>query len=257
MPRPSDWRDAAIRVAEAKFRPHGRDFSDDHDLAQFPVGHTRGIDTATLLTTRYRHDHRSDSMDVTPRQVMDVLVSAGIRRWVLMGLYGYVGYLAQPRATQDVDVMVSDNELEAAATALSRRWPELNVERFEIVLRFLDPGEVSIDGQVKQVIDLMRPTNGCHEAILAEHHRLDPTSGHRIPTLEAAMAAKYAALVSPHRHWDRKQQDAVDLRGLVLPNQDSIDRDRLRELGELVFPGGGDELLEFLQLAIDRQPFPA
>lgn len=256
MPYSSDWRDAAIREAQAKFRPEGRDFSYDQVATPRPVGHAQGMAVASLLTTRYRQEHRSDSMDVTPRQVMDVLVSAKIRQWVLMGLYGYVGYLSQPRATQDVDVMVSDNELETAAAALSNRWPELEAERFEIVVRFLDPGEVSIDGQIKQVIDLMRPSNRCHEAILAEHHRLDPQTGHRIPTLEAALAAKYAALVSPHRHWDRKQQDAVDLRGIMLPNQDSIDRQRLRELGELVFPGGGDELLEFLQLAIDRKPFP-
>ena len=41
---------------------------------------------------------------------------------------------------------------------------------------------------------------------------------------EAALAAKYSAIVSPYREWVRKQQDAVDLRRIVLPDPDRIDR---------------------------------
>ena len=85
---------------------------------------------------------------------------------------------------------------------------------------------------------------------------LDEATGHRIPTIEAACASKFAALVSPYREWERKQQDAVDFRSIMLPNIDRIDRLVLKELGDLVYPDGGKELLEYLQLAIDRKPFP-
>jgi len=40
------------------------------------------------------------------------------------------------------------------------------------------------------------------------------------------------------------------------PNAETLDRDLLKQLGDLVYPDGGNELLEFLQLVIDRKPFP-
>ncbi len=49
-------------------------------------------------------------MDIAPQDVIDVLVAAGVKNWVLMGLHGYVGYLPSPRATQDVDVLVPHEE---------------------------------------------------------------------------------------------------------------------------------------------------
>jgi len=63
-------------------------------------------------------------------------------------------------------------------------------------------------------------------------------------------------LVSPYREWERKQQDAVDLRSIMVPNHSTLDRGLLNELGDLVYPDGGKELWEFLQLAIDKKPFP-
>ena len=70
------------------------------------------------------------------------------------------------------------------------------------------------------------------------------------------MASKYSALVSPYRQWVRKQQDAVDLRSIILPNPDRIDRDLVVEIAELIFPGAGAELLELIDLAINNKPFP-
>ena len=173
-----------------------------------------------------------------------------------MGLYGYVGYLASPRATQDVDILIHEDELEPAITAFLDRWPALQVDRQEVVVRFRDPGEIAITGEMKQVIDLMRPHDDCYFEILQHAHTIDPTTNHPIPTIEAACASKFAALVSPNREFIRKQQDAVDLRSILVPHQSTIDQDELERLGELVYPGGGKELIEFLQLAINNQPFP-
>jgi len=41
-----------------------------------------------------------------------------------MGLYGYVGYLANPRATQEVDILVSEDEIEQVIEAICKRWPQ-------------------------------------------------------------------------------------------------------------------------------------
>jgi hypothetical protein len=231
-------------------------FSHDIGLPTQAVGHSSGLKTSVGILRSYRKDHRPGSQNVEPQEVIDVLQKAGIKRWVLMGLYGYVGYLAMPRATQDVDILVDDKESDEAVEAISKRWPELIVDRQEVVVRFRDPSEIAIDGEMKQVIDLMLPSNDCYEAILLKYHRIDETSGHRIPIIEAACASKFAALVSPYRQWERKQQDAVDLRSIMVPNHTTLDRTLLKELGDLVFPDGGNELLEFLQLAIDKKPFP-
>jgi hypothetical protein len=249
-------RNAKIKAALAKFRPGSENYSYDVGLPTQPVGHASGIATAMFITSEYRRVHRPKSMNVTPEQVIDALVGGGVRNWVLMGLYGYVGYLAQPRATQDVDVLIAPEEEAAAIAAIKTTWPTLEMRRYEVVLRFFDPGEIAIDGQAKHVLDLMLPSNGCHTAILSQYHVVDPVTLHRLPVMEAAIASKYAALVSPNRAWPRKQQDAVDLRNIIAPNQATIDRELLEKLGELVFPGGGAELLEFLQLAIDEKPFP-
>jgi hypothetical protein len=74
--------------------------------------------------------------------------------------------------------------------------------------------------------------------------------------MEAACASKFAALVSPYRQWERKQHDAVDLRSIMMPNHETLDRNLLKALGDLVYPDGGKELLEFLELAIQQKPFP-
>lgn len=152
--------------------------------------------------------------------------------------------------------MVDGSEMEAAIDAISASWPKLVVDRQEVVIRFRDPGEIAIDREMKQVIDLMLPSNACYEAILKKFHCIDPVTGNRIPILEAACASKFAALVSPYRQWEKKQQDAVDLRSILLPSVNLIDQACLRELGDCVYPGGGAELLEFLELAIQQKPFP-
>ena len=196
-------------------------------------------------------------MDITPQQVIDAITSAGVKNWVLMGLHGYVGYLAQPRATQGVDVMVDPNEKDLAVDAILERWPSLEKrDQSPIVIRFADPGEAHSGQPPQVVIDIMLPNDECQFAILRDHVIIDPETGHRKPTREAALASKYSAIVSLYREWIRKQQDAIDFRTIVLPLPELIDRDSVYQLGELIFEGAGAEILEFIQLAIENKPFP-
>ena len=165
-------RDAALAGdrAPADWTPRG------------PAGHAGGRRVSESVTSTFRETrYHGRSMDVKPSEVTAVLRQAGVRRWVLMGLHGYVGYLPEPRATQDVDVLVDHHDRAAAVHAIGDRWP----------------------------------------------------------TLEAALAAKYAAMVSPNRQPAEKAFDAGDFRNLVLSNADRIDPDELTRLAELVM-GGGD-----------------
>ena len=252
----TEERNARIIATLKQTMPHVSNFSHDIGLPTKPVGHRSGIMTSTAIIRSYRKDHRRGSQQVEPQEVIDVLQQAQIRRWVLMGLYGYVGYLAMPRATQDVDILVGEDEIEQVIEAICNRWPALIIDRREVVVRFRDPGEVAIDGEMKQVIDAMLPSNPCYQAILDRYHKLDDSTGHRIPTIEAACASKFAALVSPYREWEKKSYDAGDLRSIMGPNASTLDQVVLKELGDLVYPDGGKELLEFLQLTIEKKPFP-
>ena len=161
-----------------------------------PCGMDYGLRVSTRLTSDFRATWRKQSMDIKPSEVMDCLRDAGVQNWYLMGLHGYVGYLPMPRATQDVDVMVPHNQKRKAIQAISERWPELVEEEFEPVVRFYDPGELDRDGNKVPVIDLMLPWSRFQETILKEHVLEDGFTGHRYPTAEAAIVAKYAAMVS-------------------------------------------------------------
>jgi len=220
-----------------------------------PVGHARGIHVSSRLTQLFRQQ-KGIQMDVTPQQVAECLRAASIQPWVLMGLHGYVGYLPRPRATQDVDVMVTYEDRELATAAIHTRWPELEILEYEQVVRFLDAEELDVEGKPTPVIDLMMPWSKFQQTILEKHIYVDQETGHWLPTLEAAIVSKYAPLVSPHRKFNRKNQDAVDFRSIIKSNFEHIDQEVVRELGDQVWDGGGAEVLEFIALARQDQPFP-
>lgn len=192
-------RERRIREAQSAHLPGETNLSHDFASIPTPVGHANGIRISTNISTQFRYTYRPRSMNVTPSDVVNALHQGGVKRWVLMGLHGYVGYLAQPRATQDVDVLVALDERETAVNAILERWPTLQVKSFPAVIRFIDVGEHVSTNAEGHVIDLMLPNNDCQFAILAEYSVIDEATGHRIPTLEAALAAKYSAFVSPYR----------------------------------------------------------
>lgn len=119
------------------------------------------------------------------------------------------------------------------------------------------------DGNPKPVVDLMLPWSKLNEAILseaenvvAEYIVIGAETGHRIPTVEAALAAKYAGMISDFRDREKKEYDAGDFRRMARANYDRIQREPLRRLGELVWEGGGAELEQFLEIAQRDEPFP-
>ena len=154
-------------------------------------------------------------MDITPQDVVDVMNAGGIKNWVLMGLHGYVGYMPSPRATQDVDVMVPYGERNRAKKAIAVRWPELIVRELSQVTRFLDPLDLDAEGKPKPAVDVMFPWGSFQELILDKYVLVDAETQHRIPTLEAALVSKYAAILSPYRDREKKDYDAGDFRRLV------------------------------------------
>lgn len=221
-----------------------------------PAGHAYAIRTSTRLTSYTKRHQRKAAMDITPQEVIDALNAAGIKDWVLIGLHGYVGHMPEPRATQDVDIMLPYSRRVQAKQAITARWPELVVRELSQVTRFMDPLDLDPQGQPKPAIDLMHPWSPLQELILKEFVVVDEETKHRLPTLEAALASKYAAMVSPHRDRDKKEQDAVDFRRLVRANRDRIRHDDLRRLAALIWENGADEIERFVQIALSDEAFP-
>src|SRR5262249_1263088 len=73
---------------------------------------------------------------------------------------------------------------------------------------------------------------------------------YRIPSLEAALANKYGAMLTPTRNSRKRRQDILDFEWMVAHSldegQQAIDLTRLEILGEKVWPGGGGK--EILRL---------
>ena len=229
----------------------------DQTDPQTPIGHNEGLRKSAFLTSDYRTRTGRGCVDVTPQQVMACLQDAGVKNWILMGLHGLVGYLPMPRATQDVDVMVPYSEKKRAAKAIATAWPMLTKVELSQVVRFVDDTDRMPDGTSKPVIDLMLPWSPFQETILKDHVRVDPESGIRFPTIEAVLASKYAALVSPHRSRDKKEYDAGDFRRVVLADKAStIDTEALLILGDQVWQGGGEELVHFVELCRNDKALP-
>ena len=66
-----------------------------------------------------------------------------------------------------------------------------------------------------------------------------------VPTVEAAVALKFAAAISPNRGDVSRPQDRIDLMAIVKKHQ-NMNTTALNELGDLIYLGGGKELNQFV-----------
>ena len=152
--------------------------------------------------------------------------------------------------------MVGLRERGRAVKAIQAAWPGLLMKSYSEVVRFLDPNDPGLDGQPRPAIDIMLPFGQFQQTILKDYVTIDAETQHHIPSLEAALVSKYAAMISIFRLRGKKEQDAVDFRRIVLGNHDRINRESLRRLAAEVWSGGANEIEQFLAIALSEQPFP-
>jgi hypothetical protein len=172
---------------------------------------------------------------ITPEAVIKVLNKAKVK-FVLMGTHGIGGWRSEPRATQDVDVLILKSHHRKAVAAVRKAFPDLQQQELPAVTRFLDP----LDG--KPVIDLMKPQEDLYREVFKDPVPVGKT--HHVPNLEVAIASKYAAMVSANRTTEKKHLDAADFVSMVTTHYGHIDRNVLFSLGEMVKNGGGSEILK-------------
>jgi hypothetical protein len=182
-------------------------------------------------------EQAEDVIRMVPEEVVPILQAADIE-FVLVGAHGVGGWLAETRATEDVDFVIRVRDARKAFEALLKKMPLLQLEKYPDVWRFKN-GE-------KYVIDLILTRAPLFKRTFRETHEIR-IKGRRvnIPRLEAALAMKFASMVGHWRSKRKKHLDAADFMGMVQANKE-IDLQLLNEFGETVYVGGGAEILGYI-----------
>jgi hypothetical protein len=177
--------------------------------------------------------------------VIEVLHDAGIR-CVLMGTHALNTYRDEPRATQDVDVLVRKKDVARAIRVLRAAFVTLTLKDAKVVARFIDPSTG------KPVIDLMKPTQKVYQMVFRQTVAIGET--HRIPNLEMALISKFAAFTSSNRDRVRKMQDVTDFASVLEHNQKRLDVVKLARLAQHVYKGGATEVVKLMEDILSGRP---
>src|SRR5262249_9111514 len=139
------------------------------------------------------------------------------------------------------DILVKGGRNHARAVkALKALYPQLEVRDFAGVAAFFVPGDN------ESVLDVTYPHRADIEetlknAVWTENKELGLR--YRVPALEEALANKYGAMIALNRPSDKRHIDIADFTQMVKHSADEgqrgIDLDKLKILGEKVWPGGG------------------
>jgi hypothetical protein len=197
-----------------------------------------------FLTAQYRRMFGMPDIDL--KKIVAALRAKKIP-FVLTGAHGIATWTGRPRSTHDVDILVKMGRNHARAVkAIQQLYPDLEMRTFFGVSAFFVPGEK------QSVIDVTYPhrldnAQTLATAITGEVQGIKV----RIPTLEAALANKYGVALALNRDAGKRSQRMVDFYQMVRHSMDEgrdpIDMERLAELGELVWPGGGGkEIVQFV-----------
>jgi hypothetical protein len=202
-------------------------------------------ESAAITRTQWKLMKKRDSARIDLNKIIRTLTAKRIR-FVLTGAHAIGGWTGRPRATKDVDILVKQGRTHARAVkALQELYPHLEVRDFAGVSAFFIPGEKT------SVIDVTYPHRADIEETLADPIWVRQKGlKYRIPSLEAALANKYGAMLTPTRDLAKRGQDALDFTWMVRHSDDEgqqrLNPPKLRRLGEKAWPGGGGE--EILRL---------
>ena len=173
-----------------------------------------------------------------PQDIVPVLERANVD-YVLLGLYGIIGWMKEPRATEDVDVLVARRHLKRALEAVRKAFPDLKSHDTPVVVRFFEKDT--------GVLDIMKPHHPLFiEALKTATQRPLGSLKVRVPTLEMALALKFFSMTGQGRREEDKYQDAHDFIHIVKSNP-SIDLANLEAWGELAYSGGGMDLVNMVE----------
>lgn len=228
------WSDPAWEAAKA---------------AQRNIDHDKAVQESVSLEKQYRAlwSSKVAASPVDLNQILRTLAKKKIP-FVLTGAHAIGGWTGRPRATHDVDILVKGGRNHTrAVNAIKALYPQLETRDFAGVTAFF------ILGEKESVIDVTYPHRAdIEETLTTAIWTEDKSTGlrYRIPCLEAALANKYGAMITPTRNPQKRLVDAADFGWMVLHSMQEgrqpIDLRKLESLGEKVWPGGGGK--EILRL---------
>jgi hypothetical protein len=213
----------------------------------------------TIALARQFHELWGHCVTSSPVDLILVLKTLSERRipFVLTGCHGIGSWTGRPRATKDVDILVKGGRNHDRATkAIAKLYPQLERRDFAGAAAFF------VAGSNESVIDVVFPYRADQEETLA-HPVWTENKEHglryRVPSLEAALANKYGAMLTATRDARKRQMDAVDFGWMVVHSLDAgcqaIDLQKLETLGDMVWPGGGgQEILRLVEQAKAGKP---
>lgn len=160
--------------------------------------------------------------------------------YVLIGGHMLSFYTGIARATVDVDFIIGNADFARASKAINKTYLQFKeTDRvyhvtYDTKKNVVDPERIDL---IKDVFPLFREVVKQYSVTLREGK-----STVKIPTIEAAIALKFAASISPNRGDENKPIDNADLLRLIKSTA-KFDEKALLALGELVYTGGGRELV--------------
>lgn len=209
--------------------------------------HADAVAICARLSNLYRRSWPlMSSIAVDHHAIIDALTERKIP-FVLTGMYGIVSWIGRPRATHDVDILVKGGRNYARAVkAVRELYPDLELHRHVGVTGFYAPGESLslIDVTYPHRVDIQTTLE---TAIWSE----EAGRRYRIPTLEAALANKYGAMLALTRDPLKRGQDALDFAMMVRhstdPGRAPIDIERLAAIAATIWDGGGEEIIRMVE----------
>lgn len=161
--------------------------------------------------------------------------------FVLVGAHGLAGWRKKPRATEDVDVVVTARQVKKAVSVLLIAFPHLEAVDVPVVVRLRERDSKDA------AIDVMKPVQQPYIEVF-KHTNKVTTDGqtYRIPSLEMAIVMKFSAMTSLYRADVDKFQDAHDFVQMVQVNP-QLNKEKLGELAALMYPDGGKDILEMVR----------
>jgi predicted nucleotidyltransferase len=197
-------------------------------------GHADCLESSTSLSNYYIPHFKA------PLGVIRILNETGVQ-FVLIGTHALGGWMNKPRTTHDVDLLVAARGQKRAVSALLKAFADLAPEDMDerTQLRHVETRAV--------LIDVFKPNRPLFREALKHTHTVQAVGlEYRIPSLEMALAMKFASLSSEERGQADRFLDIHDFMCMILSNPE-IDVRRLEKHGKLVYNGGGADIVELVR----------
>lgn len=210
------------------------------------VGHSRAMQESSAITkSQWQLMGKKTPANIDVNDIISALSERKVP-FVLTGAHAIGGWTGRPRATKDIDILVSAGRNHGRAVkVLGELYPHLVTRRLPGVTAFFVPGEN------ESLIDVIYPHRAdLSETLFSAVWVKDGSKRYRIPSLEAALTNKYAAMLTPNRDAGKRMQDAADFTFMVKhsldPGRTEIDLAKIEAFGNKVWPGGGQEILRLV-----------